>query len=113
MLDATDASIMGVSVAPAAVALVPTTACTYSGTNDALPNIAQPASTPCAQATADMRSRNRPSGSTGSGTRHSTTISRPSSSAAAPSAAQPSGSRMSPSPSSSATTPAVSSAAPA
>ena len=72
MLASTHESIIGMIAAPATVALVPSTACTYSGTYEALPNIAQPASTPCAHATANMRSRNRLSGSTGSATWRST-----------------------------------------
>jgi len=62
----------GVSVAPAAVAVVPSTAWTNSGTNAMLPNMANPASSPWTLAAANSRSRNNGSGSTGSAARRST-----------------------------------------
>ena len=55
----TQPSIIGARVLPASVADVPSTACTNSGINDRLPNIAQPASSPWAEATANSRRPNR------------------------------------------------------
>ena len=91
MLAPTQPSIIGVSTLPAAVALVPNTACAKSGMNDVLPNIAQPASSPWLTATAKSRSLKSGSGSTGSATRRSTHSRTMNRTAASPISPTPSG----------------------
>ena len=113
MLAHTQPSSMGVMVMPACSALAPSTDCTNSGTNEMLPNMAMPASVPCAMVTTNKRWRKSGSGRMGSTARRSTYSSAANKAPANASSSQLCALPGSIKPTSSVTSPAVSNAAPA